>query len=173
MSGTSLSKVLRLAGGTTQGYVHIVKGKPVTVSSYRTPHPAQQMVPAGPPLKSESWGTLKAGQTVVIRNVPYKVLKVGVRSRTGAAASKGVNTGKQGSGLNTASNFAVTTAATAAKQAKNAKLFGTTAQNPQAALMQGKTSAGGQNMTALLQQTKTGQYFYVSVPTGTPVSVLR
>lgn len=172
----SLDKVLRLAGGVTKGYVHIVKGRPVTVSSYRTPHAAQQQLPTGPPVKTISWGNIKVGQTVMVRNVPYRVIKLNVKSQKpngpGAPKAKGVNTGKQGSGLNTASNFAVSTAQTAAKQAANAKLFGTTAQNPQSALMQGKTPGGGQNMTAQLMQVKTGQYFYVSIPTGTAVNVM-
>lgn len=176
----ALDKVLRLAGGVTQGYVHIVKGRPVTVSPYRTPHPAQAPL-AGPSVKSTSWGSIKAGQTVVIRSIPYRVMKVNVQAQkppTGKASqgkgvpqSKGVNTGRQGSGLNTASNFAVSKAATAAKQAQNAKLFGTSAQNPQSALMSG-ASGTGQHATALLQQAKTGKYYYVSVPVGTMVNVL-
>lgn len=171
----SLDKVLRLAGGVTKGYVHIVKGRPVTVSQYRTPHPAQQL-PTGPPVKTISWGNIKVGQTVMIRNVPYRVTKLNVQSQKshgpGSPKAKGVNTSKQGSGLNTASNFAVSKAQTAAKQAANATRFGTTAQNPQSALMQGRSPGGGQNMTAQLMQVKTGQYFYVSVPIGTPVNVM-
>jgi hypothetical protein len=162
----SLDKVLRLTGGVTKGYVHIVKGKPVTVSQYRTPHPAQQL-PTGPSVRTISWGSIKVGQTLLIRAVPYRVTRVNVKSK-----SKGVNTGKKGTGLNTASNSAVTTAAKAAKQAANASRFGTTAQNPQSALTQGRTPGGGKVMTAQLLQVKTGQYFYVSVPVGTPVNVM-
>jgi len=183
-----LDKLVRLAGGVTQGYVHIVKGKPVTVSPYRTPQRARMTpLPTGPPVKQVSWGSVRPGQTIVIRSIPYKVVKVNTQSQKphgmkllqaapakghGLPQTKGVSTGHQGSGLNTASNFAVSKAQKAQKQKRQAELFGSVNQNPQAALLQGKTPGGGHNVNAVIMQAKTGQYFNVSIPAGTMVSVM-
>lgn len=158
--------MLRLSGGVTKSYVHVVNGKLVRVNQYRTPHPAQAKYHA------QAWGQLKAGQTVVIRNVPYKVVKANVVSKTTGTKSTthGKNTGSQGKNVNAASNSAVTTAA---KQAAAAKQFGTVTQNPSSALLQGvQTAAGAKRVTMELMQPTSGKTFFVTVPTTLTVNVL-
>jgi hypothetical protein len=58
-----LDKVLRL----TRGYVRVSQGKLQRVGAYPTPR--QRHV---------AWGSLKAGQKVLLNNVPYQVVKIGV-----------------------------------------------------------------------------------------------
>jgi hypothetical protein len=62
-----LDKVLRLAGGTTRSYVRMHQGRLQRVSAYPTPR--QRHV---------AWGSLKPGQKVLLNNVPFQVVKVGV-----------------------------------------------------------------------------------------------
>jgi hypothetical protein len=64
---SSLEKVLRLTGGTTRSYVRAGPRGPVRVGAYPTPR--QRHV---------AWGSLKAGQKVLINNVPFQVIKIGV-----------------------------------------------------------------------------------------------
>jgi hypothetical protein len=62
-----LEKVLRLTGGTTRSYVRAGPRGPVRVGAYPTPR--QRHV---------AWGSLKPGQKVLLNNVPFQVIKIGV-----------------------------------------------------------------------------------------------
>lgn len=65
MSESPLEKVVRLAGGITRSYVRSSARGPVRVTQYAN-H------------RKVSWGSLKAGQKVILNGVPFQVLKVGV-----------------------------------------------------------------------------------------------
>lgn len=180
MAETPLDKVLRLAGGVTKGYTHQVNGRPILVRSYPTPHPsaAQQPVPTGKPAPAAAkqqagtaqFAALKVGQVVQIQNQDYKVKQVNVPFTPPQKTSSGVNTGSKGTNVNAAAN----TAAGAAAQAVAARSgFGTPAQNPQLAALNGKTiPSGTPTVTNELVSQANGWAWFVTLPAAFSIKVV-
>lgn len=184
MAESPLSKVLRLAGGTTKSYVRTEpSGKQVQVVQYATPHPAAAKPVAAKPaaakvkpggLGGSTFGSLKVGQVIQIMNQNYRIAQVNI-------PQKAASTSSQGTGLNTAKTAAGAAAAATAQAnsgaataaAAAAKLFGTPQQDPGKAALNGKTIPKTATLVhSLLTNLATGRYWYTSLPSTFAVKVV-
>lgn len=194
---SSLSKVVRLAGGTTSAYTRTVNGRPVRVGQYATPHPAAAQAavqqPLAAPVKPAArqphvpFGSLRQGQVIRIHGQNYKVMQVnvpagaGFSTGSGVSTGSGTSTGSRGTGVNTAATAAGAAAAAtaqsnasaAAAAATAAKMFGTPQQNPaKAALNNQPLPKGSATVTDLLSDTVSGYTWYTTLPASYMVQVV-
>lgn len=84
MTESPVEKILRLAGGTTKGYIRSERGRPQNVRAYPTPHPAQSQnqmnsnnaaaqLRFGTPYRS-SWNNVAIGDVLEFGRELWKVI---------------------------------------------------------------------------------------------------
>ncbi len=166
---TPLGKVLRLAAANVRSYQRVVNGRTEVVSQYAQRRGGASLVPGAgvaqamaaarqrPAVRSQSFGSLKAGQVVQVQSNRYNVVRTNIPNLTTRNAGQNLHTGGPSS------------------TASMGQAVNTGPPSPQKALLGAsgaKVRPGTPTMTSEWRDAKTGKAWFITLPTNFPVQVV-